>query len=563
MNELDVYYRALTNYRLLTRENRECNAFRNALAESGTENDSIVITKNICTVDEDWITAIEEGLVFVEKAIREERQFIYSNGEVLPIEKVKHVSKDSVQHLAKHSNLITKKPEGDDLIPDKLYSVERLNDYAVYENRFLYMLLCYLRDFVTIRYNKILELSNKYDGALKIKKDVTLTKQTISFSVDLHDERKDDQYLREHNPSREIIDRIDLILKTILAFLNTPLMEYASKAALLKPPITKTNVLKMDNNFKGAVALYDFIIAYEKPGYSVECRKTELAPFGNALADEIAEAGALLSFLMYEYGLDLNEKLKNSYDSEEERRKNYEIEQRQKQLEILKKKLEGMSESPNEYILALEKQIKILQSEASQVFSLREHVNELKEDREALTSDLKASREENEIMRKEMDEIELKHLEDIGNIKSEYNERIHSNILQHEAEMKDLEKACNERLDSLNREMNGMAERLNNEIREARLRIEESANNLADLTAQYDALTEEKRLCEARLKSLKLQSGESFGEDEYTDKESFDELEKELEAFVNFYESRWGIAKKKIRKKLLNYESLKGQKRQN
>ena len=76
MNRLDVYYRALRNYRSLTAENRECVSFGKALAQANTENDEIVITRNICTVDEEWIEAIEKGLVFVEKAIKEERQFI-------------------------------------------------------------------------------------------------------------------------------------------------------------------------------------------------------------------------------------------------------------------------------------------------------------------------------------------------------------------------------------------------------------------------------------------------------------------------------------------------------
>jgi hypothetical protein len=311
MNHLDVYYRALREYRALTLDNRECRLQRNAIAQANTENDKIVITRNICTVDEDWIIEIEKGLIFVEKAINEERQFIYSNGEVVPIEKVKHVSKDSVQHLAKHSNLITKEQTGPDIIPDQIYSVERLNDYAVYENRFLYMLLCYLRDFVTIRYDKILELSNRYDGVLRMDKEVTLPNRKITYTVDLHDVRKDDKYLREHNPSKDVIDRIDLILKTIMAFLSTPLMEIAGKAAKLKPPITKTNVLKMDNNFKGAVALYDFIIAYDKPGYSTESHAHEFSPFGEDVADEFSEVGALMTFMVYEHGLGLEEELKN------------------------------------------------------------------------------------------------------------------------------------------------------------------------------------------------------------------------------------------------------------
>lgn len=563
MNDLDIYYRALLNYRALTRQDRECSLFRKAMAQADTENDRIVVTRNICTVDEDWVIAIEEGLVFVEKAIREERQFIYSNGEVVPIEKVKQVSKDSVQHLAKHSNLITKKSEGEDLIPDKLYSVERLNDYAVYENRFLYMLLCYLRDFVTIRYNKILDLTNQYDGMLQIKKEVTLPKQTVTYSVDLHDVRRDDPYLREHNAARDIIDRMDLILKTIMAFLNTPLMECAGKAAMLKPPITKTNVLKMDNNFKGAVALYDFIIAYEKPGYTSESRMTEIAPFGDELAEEIAEAGALLTFLTYEYGLDLNGKLKNNYEAEEERRKALEIAKKQEQLDALKRRLAGMSDTPNEYILALEKQIKLLENEARQLEPLRDQINSLREIEDNLTEELKVSREEAEDMRRELAESEGKHLQQMDQVKAELNERIHDNLVRHEQEMKALEKACNERIDAVNQQMRDMTAKMNEEVCQARLNMEESIRKMNALSESYDELLEEKRLCEARVKALRSQGGESFEDDECTDRESFDELEKELEAFVRFYENRWGITKKKIRKKLLNYESLKGQNGQN
>ena len=53
--------------------------------------------------------------------------------------------------------MITHVPEeeGDNIVPDKLYMVEKLSDYAVYENRFLFMLLSYLRDFIQYRLEKI------------------------------------------------------------------------------------------------------------------------------------------------------------------------------------------------------------------------------------------------------------------------------------------------------------------------------------------------------------------------------------------------------------------------
>lgn len=582
MNHLDVYYRALREYRSLTSDDRECRAQRRAVSKANTEQDRIVITRNICTVDEDWILAIEKGLIFVEKAIKEERQFIYSNGEVVPIEKVKHVSKDSVQHLAKHSNLITKEQTGKDIIPDQIYSVERLNDYAVYENRFLYMLLCYLRDFITIRYDKILELSNKYDGVLQLNKEVTLPNHKITYSVDLHDERKDDKYLRENNPSKDIIDRIDLILKTVMAFLATPLMEIAGKAAKLKPPITKTNVLKMDNNFKGAVALYDFIIAYDKPGYSSEKQVKELSPFNEGVAEEVADVISLLPFLAYEHGLGLEELLKERFDREEKRRKAEEIQKKQEQLAMLKKRLAHMEITPEEYILALEKQVKLLHNDNRQIVPLRDRVLQLEQSEADLKAQLEALHAEYDELNLLLESTIEEHARELERQAQKYDERIHEIYVAHEQELDRLTAQYKEHLETMrqqhSQEVASLTDTYEKRLQELDERMQETERSLkqqlADVSSQLDesdhrydvlenkyfSLTQEKRVCEARIKALLVESGHKYSDNAYTDQAAFDELERELEAFVNFYEDRWGKVKKKIRKQLLNYQSLKGQK---
>ena len=562
MDHLDVYYRALREYRVLTRDSRECKAHRRAISQANTENDKIVITRNICIVDEDWIIAIEKGLVFVEKAIKEERQFIYSNGEVVPIEKVKHVSKDSVQHLAKHSNLITKEQTGEDIIPDQIYSVERLNDYAVYENRFLYMLLCYLRDFITIRYDKILELSNKYDGLLRVDKEIVLPKQRITYSVNLHDQRKDDEYLRKSNPSKDIIDRIDLILKTVMAFLATPLMEIAGKAAKLKPPITKTNVLKMDNNFKGAVALYDYIIAYDKPGYTVESSVNEMSPFGQEIAEEFSEAGALLTFLVYEHGLGIEQELKERFDELERQRRAESIRQKQEQLAILKKRLANMEITPEEYILALEKQLKLVQNDNRQIQPMRERIAELEGIEQDLTERVASLEEECAGLQEQIALERAAHEQEIENLKQEFNERIHDMLLKHEEEMRELQATYNRHLEEVNAQMHEMERALQEKISQTAQKLHESEAACSMLQTQNKTLQDAQIVYEARIKALYAESGK-YGEDDFTDKESFDQLEREMEALVNYYDERWGKVKKKIRKKLLNYQSLKGQNRHN
>ena len=59
MNQLDIYYRALLEYRKLTGSNTDCTSFLSAVSEADSGNDRIEITRNICTVDEDWVNTIE------------------------------------------------------------------------------------------------------------------------------------------------------------------------------------------------------------------------------------------------------------------------------------------------------------------------------------------------------------------------------------------------------------------------------------------------------------------------------------------------------------------------
>ena len=403
MNRLDVYYRALAAYRRITSD-PYCEAFRKAVSASDTERDALTVSRSICAVDEDWIDAIEKGIPCIEKAIAQERQFIHADGEVLPIERVKHVSRESVQHLARHSNLITKKYEGDAMIPDGLYSVQKQSDYAVYENRFLYLLLCYLRDFITVRYEKLAELSNRSDGALTVEKSVTLGDRHLTYSLRLCDGRKDDPFLRESNPSKNALDRIELALRAVISLLATPLMEEAGKAPKLTPPITKTNVLRMDHHFRGAMELYEYLCAYDKPGYSVTPLTESIAPFSDVLADELAETVGLTAFLAYEYGLGLNETLKNRFLEAQSAEKEEQLRKREQRLALLKKEMERGEKTAEEYILALEEQLRFAESENRRLQSVRGRLSEMTEKEAQAQAQILSLGEDNRLLREQLDE---------------------------------------------------------------------------------------------------------------------------------------------------------------
>lgn len=553
MDQLDVYYRALLEYKKTINENKDCLRLNNAFLSADADSDKLVVTRSYCTIDEEWITEIEKGLVFIEKAIKEDRQFILSQGEVVPIEKVKSVSKESVQHLARHSDLITEYEEGNDIIPDKLYTVERLNDYTVYENRFLYMLLCYLRDFVSLRYNQIVEATNKYDAVLTLEKEFMVGKEKINYSVKLHDVKQDDEYLKAHNSAKSVIDRIMLILKSILSYLATPLMEFQSKVPMIKPPITKTNVLRMNNNFKGAVSLYDYIIAYNKPGYSIESKITTLSPFTQEMGENFALAGSTMNFLMYEYALALKDDLKFAYDREEENRKEALLQKHKDQLEYIKKKLQRSEISSEEYIIKLEEQIRLLEKKNEHMEVVRREVELLKFSEQKLREDI---RNLSFSALKSKDGVSVQDYEkakEISMVQREYSNKMLKLSKELDAEKGNLVGEVN----NLHSKMGRLIEFNKLEQKKILAELDQRNRDYEALKEEFEQLLEQKRFAEARLKSYRFKNREMTKEDDYTDKESFDELENELEVFIKFYKKEWNRTKRRIRKELLNIKNIR------
>lgn len=617
MDHLDTYYRALTEYRKQTSGNGECDRLRAAIARSGTETELIEITTTVCTIEEDWIEEIEKGLVCVEKAIAEERQFIRSNGEVLPIEKVKRVSKDSVEHLARHSNLITKTTgEKRGLVPDHLYTVERLSDYAVYENRFLYMLLCYLRDFIGQRYQKIVELTTTYEGSATISKTVSSGRRKFCCELKLNEERRNDRFLKEHNSGRGTIARIDRILKAVMHYLSTPLMEQVSKAAMLKPPVTKTNILKMNQNFKGAMTLYEFVSSYQKAGYTAERRTRRVSPFPDETADEFAEAAALLSFLTYEHGLGIEEVLKSSYEEEEQRRREEAGRKLAERLRGLQRRVRESGEGVEEYMLLLEKRNRSLEEDSARLVKAKREIVCLKEEAETLKGTIGELEIELGAQTEEIDRLGRKYDEDTAALRKAAEEQLFGLKRTHLAETEALnaahaaalearERACAGEIAALNARHAEETSALNARQAEERAKADARAAELErrlleDGEAHRRTLAEAERkhgeevaslraengetavrlgrineaqkkeierlegesrqaakettLSAARLNALRKEYGLLTDEDEFTSGAAFDELEHQYKVFRELFKTEWKKAKRKIRKEILSSE---------
>lgn len=532
MTQNDLLYRALKEYRKLTLSGREAAQKREAIVRADADKDRLTVTRMICTVEEDWVNAIEEGLVFIGKCIEEDRQFILSNGETMEIEKVKHVSKESVEHLARHSNYITRVQEGEDIIPDRLYTVERLNDYAVYENRFLYMVLSNLRDFVALRYNRISELANTYHGEFSLNKTVRMGKESLVYCVQMEEERREDKYLLTHNPIRPMLDRLDAIMRAVYHYLRTPLMLEVSKADKLKPPITKTNVLRMDKNFKEVVKLYEFLMAYTKDGYTVNREEREFAPFSSAVADEFSETVVLSSFLAYEHGLGMEEELEEEYQKEEQRRREEEEARKLERIKELRKRIAEQGGTPEEYMLLLEQRNDALEADSIELQKRRKEI-------EVLNGEIGKLNEELAAHRGEIAELNERH----GRELAELGTRIDQMNREREEEREAHRIALREAEDEYFRDITARDEAHRAAMAEKEKEVEESTRRTAE--------AEDRRaLSEGRLNALRFEQGLTAPQDDFTSEEGFGELEHQYAVFQVLFRGQWKKARRRIRREV-------------
>ncbi len=579
MENLNVFYRAYKAYKEAFNGNKSIAEFSDVIKKSTTHIDSLKTVRNYAIIEEEWVKTIEEEMVYVEKAIREDRQFIRQEGNVLPIEKVKKVSTHSVKHLAMHSELLSKDSIANkDLIPDGLYVVEKLTDYAVYENRFLYMLLNHVRDFITIRLDKILELGMTYKSDLNFKKDVSFNHRIMTYEAKMHDENRRDPHTASLGNGESMIKRLQDQLGLVHMLMNTPLMQEVSKAPMLKPPIIKTNVLLMNNNFRHALELYHYISSYDKPGYEIKEIKNLISPFTESIMQDFSNIVMLTSMISYQYGNKLTEQLEIAFQKEEERLKRERDEKKKKQIKDLKARVEKTGKGMEEYVLLLEERNKELEGDRTKNIILTTKIEQLNVKIEELTSQIKSHLAQIDSLREEVENWKAKYELDMATQKQEYEDKIAKIIADNESKYQQTVKEYEDKLAKQEESYQAQIAQLNsswqNKLDDSIKSYEAKLSDLKNvLDAQINIFKSEKSameqenqscknqinqlvwrntLVKAELTALRAEHGLIPASEDYTDKARFKELEKEFEAFIVLFKSQWEHTKRRIKKDIMS-----------
>lgn len=219
------------------------NYIEEALKDGDEGKDSIFGKTNEKVIDMDWVIAIEETLPYIQKAIDEQRRFIKQAENVIRIKKAK-----------------------------KILTVEREEGFAIYENRVLLTLIHKALMFVDDKYSKMKDVPNDSYNNITMNRHLELNQQKLDFSVNYvnenHESLAEDLDV-EDIESLSDFDRIRRIRQRLNECLATPLMKEIAKEPQVKPPLTQTNLLKENPNFKKAVELWNFLDTYKKQGFEL------------------------------------------------------------------------------------------------------------------------------------------------------------------------------------------------------------------------------------------------------------------------------------------------------
>lgn len=243
MVDFSKYYRSYKYMQDMLKSDFTHNYIEEALKDGDEGKDSIFGKTNEKVIDMDWVIAIEETLPYIQKAIDEQRRFIKQAENVVRIKKAK-----------------------------KILTVEREEGFAIYENRVLLTLIHKALMFVDDKYSKMKDVPNDSYNNITMNRHLELSQQKLDFSVNYvnenHESLAEDLDV-EDIESLSDFDRIRRIRQGLNECLATPLMKEIAKEPQVKPPLTQTNLLKENPNFKKAVELWNFLDTYKKQGFEL------------------------------------------------------------------------------------------------------------------------------------------------------------------------------------------------------------------------------------------------------------------------------------------------------
>ena len=516
MVDFSKYYRSYKYMQDMLKSDFTHNYIEEALKDGDEGKDSIFGKTNEKVIDMDWVIAIEETLPYIQKAIDEQRRFIKQAENVVRIEKAKKIGTDSVKHLAQHTSFIAKVEDGK-VTPNKILTVEREESFAIYENRVLLTLIHKALMFVDDKYSKMKDVPNDSYNNITMNRHLELNQQKLDFSVNYvnenHESLAEDLDV-EDIESLSDFDRIRRIRQGLNECLATPLMKEIAKEPQVRPPLTQTNLLKKNPNFKKAVELWNFLDTYKKQGFELVGEE-----YNGKMTDENKEDVYLaMEFQHFMMSITTNPALRKMLQEKYEEENALAKEESDRPEKVKEMVLEAQIEAVRKE--EMEIRLKEIREREKQILDLNSEIKSLKitldqKEQQILTlkGQISALQDELDTTKNELKETKLKLIEaqkEIERLKEEI-EKLTAEITELKQKIAELESVIEEKNKIID-EQQAEIRRLQTEneqqkalIAEQKQKIEEQANIIKTQEGKIAALEKAVQTLKQELDSVKAE----------------------------------------------------------
>ncbi|MBR6872903.1 MAG: signal peptidase I [Ruminococcus sp.] len=235
-------------------------------------------------IDVSWVEAIENGLVHVDNVLRNPGRTIEDVEEIVPIERSRKITVESVKHLAQHTDYIQSiDPRTGKITPSKILNVHKEESYFTYENKFVNTLIDRLYIFISTRYEKLAQVARD-EEVYTMGYDTSIDtgaggKMKIELKIETSDslESTDDS-------GYTIWQRVEKLKKIIEGYKGSDLCMKLGNT-YIRPPVMRTNAIMKNVELKACLALWQYIESYDKVGYEINVENTAVKPQNSYIED--------------------------------------------------------------------------------------------------------------------------------------------------------------------------------------------------------------------------------------------------------------------------------------
>ena len=240
-------------------------------------------------MDMTWVKQIEEAIPDLNEIVNNPKRTIQTLAEVVEIEKVKKTSRESVQHLASHSQFVKTIDEDGNVTPSKILNVYNDDFFAIYENKFVATLLRRLFIFVEKRYDYIIHQATLRDVEMlyfKNKTNIDGSEIEIETKIRYSKPSLDDA----DEKLAKMIKRINDIRRYLRFFGNSEFMRILHRERDVRNPILQTNIIRKNPKYRHCYHLWQFINSYNEAGVEVKVEEN----FSKLTEEDLKEINKVL-----------------------------------------------------------------------------------------------------------------------------------------------------------------------------------------------------------------------------------------------------------------------------